>query len=105
MRLRRVLSAALSRCSGRWGRGYTWDARGQLASISDLTNTLASFTYDAMGRRASKLSGGLTSQYVREGDLMSSMTVGGSSTSFLPGAMDEYLMQRFRNQRGRRPRS
>ncbi|HEY3141700.1 MAG TPA: DUF6531 domain-containing protein, partial [Acidimicrobiales bacterium] len=44
---------------------YTWNARGQLSSISGPMN--ATFSYDPSGRRASKTVGGMTTSYLYDG--------------------------------------
>jgi hypothetical protein len=44
---------------------YTWDARNHLASISG--GVSAAFLYDAFGRRAEKVIGGTTTQFLYDG--------------------------------------
>ena len=44
-------------------RSYNWDAANQLASVSQGGSTIASFIYDALGRRVSSALGGSTREY------------------------------------------
>jgi RHS repeat-associated protein len=46
---------------------YEWDAANRLIAVRQGGNTLASFTYDGSGRRASKTAGGVTTSYIYEG--------------------------------------
>jgi RHS repeat-associated protein len=46
---------------------YEWDAENRLTAVKEGANTLASFTYDGKGRRATKTAGGVTTSYVYEG--------------------------------------
>ena len=46
---------------------YFWDAANRLVEVKQGTTTLAAFTYDGEGRRASKSAGGVTISYVYEG--------------------------------------
>jgi RHS repeat-associated protein len=43
---------------------YQWSERNRLASISNATNTVASFQYDALGRRVAKTVGGVTTGFL-----------------------------------------
>jgi RHS repeat-associated protein len=46
---------------------YEWDAANRLVAVKQGGNTLASFTYDGNGRRATKTAGGATLTYVYDG--------------------------------------
>ena len=46
---------------------YVWNARGQLAQIQQNGTTLASFSYDATGRRVAKTVAGVTTDYLYDG--------------------------------------
>jgi RHS repeat-associated protein len=46
---------------------YEWDAANRLTAVKQGGSTLASFTYDGNGRRATKAAGGSTTTYVYDG--------------------------------------
>jgi RHS repeat-associated protein len=46
---------------------YEWDAANRLVAVKQGGSTLASFTYDGNGRRATKTAGGTTTTYVYDG--------------------------------------
>jgi RHS repeat-associated protein len=46
---------------------YTWNSRNQLTGISDRSGTIASFTYDPLGRRADATLGSDTRSFVYDG--------------------------------------
>jgi RHS repeat-associated protein len=46
---------------------YEWDAANRLTAVKQGGSTLASFTYDGNGRRATKTAGGTTTTYVYDG--------------------------------------
>jgi RHS repeat-associated protein len=46
---------------------YEWDAENRLVAVKQGGSTLASFTYDGNGRRATKTAGGTTLTYVYDG--------------------------------------
>ena len=46
---------------------YEWDAENRLTAVKQGGNTVASFSYDGIGRRATKASGGVTTTYVYAG--------------------------------------
>lgn len=51
---------------------YTWDALNQLTSVQSLAQpatTLATFTYDSEGRRIKKVAGGVTTQWLYDGEM------------------------------------
>jgi RHS repeat-associated protein len=68
---------------------YTWNARDQLASMTDPGLT-ASFQYDASGKRTSKTVKGATTTYLYDGaDLVQEQTGGVPSANILVGWLDE----------------
>ncbi|WP_167551839.1 RHS repeat-associated core domain-containing protein, partial [Xanthomonas axonopodis] len=48
-------------------RSYTWDDRDRLSQISQSGTVIASYSYDALGRRTAKTEGGATTQYLYDG--------------------------------------
>jgi RHS repeat-associated protein len=46
---------------------YEWDGQNRLVRVLDNAGEIARFTYDALGRRAQKISGGITRTYVYGG--------------------------------------
>lgn len=80
---------------------YTWNTKNQLrqvqlfanATAGSLTRTLA-FTYDPLGRRASKADGGVTQKFVYDGDnLIGTLDAANNTTvaNVFSGAIDEPL--------------
>lgn len=68
---------------------YTWNARDQLASMTDPGLT-ASFQYDASGKRSSKTVNGATTTYLYDGaNLVQEQTGGVPSANILVGGLDE----------------
>jgi RHS repeat-associated protein len=53
--------------SGDGTKTYEWDAENRLLAVKQGGNPLASFTYDADGRRSTKTAGGVTTTYVYDG--------------------------------------
>ena len=53
--------------TGQDGLTYSYNARNQLASVSDSQSTLESFAYDGLGRRAEKVLSGSTTKFVYDG--------------------------------------
>lgn len=49
------------------GRQFTWDGLGRLTSVSNAGTTLATFSYDALGRRIRKSASGTAEWYAHEG--------------------------------------
>jgi RHS repeat-associated protein len=47
---------------------YEWDAENRLTAVKQGGNMLASFTYDGLGRRSTKTTGGITAAYVYDSD-------------------------------------
>ena len=64
---------------------YTWNARNQLVGLSGATS--ASFTYDGVERRRSKIVGGTTTQFLYDDlNLLQELASGGTPTAnLLPG--------------------
>src|SRR6266542_3606979 len=48
-------------------RTFEWDAENRLTAVKQGGTTLASFSYDGKGRRAQKITGGVTHTYVYDG--------------------------------------
>ncbi|WP_311239035.1 MULTISPECIES: RHS repeat-associated core domain-containing protein [unclassified Xanthomonas] len=46
---------------------YVWDDRDRLSQIQQSGTTIASFSYDALGRRTAKTEGGTSTQYLYDG--------------------------------------
>lgn len=73
-------------------RGYSWNARGQLVSVSG--PGAASFAYDALGRRVGVTSGGQTTQLSYDGSTAIQERTGAATTDYLVGlGMDAVLSQ------------
>jgi RHS repeat-associated protein len=66
-------------------RTYNWDARNQLTSILQGTTTIASFAYDAEGRRVGKTESGQTTSYLYSGANATQETVGTTINPILVG--------------------
>lgn len=72
---------------------YTWDARGQLSSISG--GSSAGFGYDPFGRRVAKTLGGTTTGLFYDGENVVQESVGGSVTAnLLTGLEPDELFSR-----------
>jgi RHS repeat-associated protein len=70
---------------------YTWNARGQLTAISG-PGLAASFSYDAVGRRASKTINGSTTAYLYDGaNIAQEITSGSASADLLTGGADRFF--------------
>ena len=72
-------------------RSYTWDARNQLASLTGPVN--ASFGYDPLGRRRSKVVGATMTEFLYDGaNLVQEMMSGMPTANLLTGlSVDEYF--------------
>ncbi|RUL77760.1 RHS repeat protein [Dyella choica] len=69
---------------------YTWDARNQLAQVSQNGTVQLSFSYDAMGRRISKSVQGVATQFLYDGSNIVQETQGNTINPILAGlAADE----------------
>lgn len=65
---------------------YTWNARNQLAQISQGSNVQLSFSYDALGRRVAKTVGsGAPTQYLYDGENVVQETQGNAVNPVLNG--------------------
>lgn len=64
---------------------YTWNARNQLAQISQGGSAQLSFSYDAMGRRISKTVQGVATQFLYDGNNAVQETQGSASNPILVG--------------------
>jgi RHS repeat-associated protein len=65
---------------------YTWDARNRLTSISG--GTTANFQYDPLGRRISKTIGGVTSQFLYDGNDIAQEIQGSAVTASYLRSLD-----------------
>ena len=75
---------------------YVWDARNRLKQIRQGATVLASFEYDAMGRRTRKTVGTAVTQYLYDGaNAVQELTVANTvSANVLGGlAMDQWLLR------------
>jgi RHS repeat-associated protein len=72
-------------------RGYTWDARNQLASVTGPVS--ASFGYDGLGRRRSKTIGATTISFLYDGlNPVQELSGGSPTANLLTGlGIDEYF--------------
>jgi RHS repeat-associated protein len=85
------------------GRAYVWNARDQLVQINDSNgNAVATFTYDALGRRQTKSVNGISSGFVYDGlnviQELNDETGNNSSAAnvraiYLTGGIDETFTQ------------
>jgi YD repeat-containing protein len=74
---------------------FEWDALDRLVAVKQGAATLASFTYDGLGRRAQKLAGGLTRTYLHEGmDILEERLSTGATTRFFHGPGVDQLFAR-----------
>jgi len=64
---------------------YTWNARNQLAQISQGGSTQLSFSYDALGRRISKTVQGIATQFLYDGNNAAQETQGSTVNPVLVG--------------------
>ena len=64
---------------------YTWNARNQLTQITQGSTVLASFGYDALGRRATKTLNGVTTALLYDGQNAVQETQGSSINPILTG--------------------
>ncbi|EQD42827.1 rhs family protein, partial [mine drainage metagenome] len=69
---------------------YVWNARNQLATVKQGSTTIASFSYDPLGRRVGTDFNGNAASYLYDGLNAVQETHGGTATSILTGlAVDE----------------
>jgi len=65
---------------------YTWNERDELVSLRNKsTGAVASFSYDALGRRISKTIGGVTTSFVYSGSQVIEETTNGVTRRYLVG--------------------
>ena len=77
---------------------YQWNERNQLTGLSAGATSLASFSYDSLGRRSAKTVAGATTGFVYDGDTFVQELLGASSNSavkaqLLTGGIDETLLR------------
>lgn len=70
---------------GDGARTYVWNARNQLIEITQGGSTIASFAYDATGRRISRAESGQTTTYLYDGLDAVQETRGGTANAILTG--------------------
>jgi RHS repeat-associated protein len=71
---------------------YSWDANNRLKSITQNGTPIASFAYDAIGRRVQKVAAGLTTTFLYAGPNILQQTTGGTVQKFVHGpGIDEPL--------------
>ncbi|WP_302179662.1 RHS repeat-associated core domain-containing protein, partial [Xanthomonas fragariae] len=66
-------------------RSYIWDDRDRLSKIQQSGTTIASFSYDALGRRTVKTEGGTSTQYLYDGQDPVQETQGSTVNPILTG--------------------
>lgn len=74
---------------------YGWDARGRLATVTLPTGQLVIYSYDALGRRKSRTTDGVTTSFLYDGqDIVRDLTSSGSAVDYLNGlGIDQKLRQ------------
>jgi RHS repeat-associated protein len=78
---------------------YVWDAENRLKWVCNTTpctqgGAVASFLYDALGRRVEKVAGGVTTTYSYDGEAILRQIAGSSTLNFVHGPrIDEPLAQ------------
>ncbi|WP_212908495.1 RHS repeat-associated core domain-containing protein [Streptomyces sp. TS71-3] len=78
-------------------RSYTWNARGQLTGLTGAagssTGPSGSFSYDPLGRRASKTTGDTTGKYLTDGGnpLAEQNATGDTTATTAMGGLDDFL--------------
>lgn len=77
---------------------YQWNERNQLTGLSAGATSLASFSYDSLGRRSAKTVAGATTGFVYDGDTFVQELLGASSNSavkaqLLTGGIDETFLR------------
>lgn len=71
---------------------FQWDARNRLVSIEESGIVVASFSYDALGRRTGKTVGANSTTYLLDGQSILRASEGARSTTFIDGPLlDEHL--------------
>ena len=72
---------------------YTWNARNQLSTVRQVSNgaTLATYGYDATGRRYSKVVNGISTSFVFKGLNPTQEISGAVQTNLLTGGIDEFF--------------
>jgi YD repeat-containing protein len=70
---------------------YQWNERNELTGLSAGATSLASFSYDSLGRRSAKTVAGATTGFVYDGDTFVQELLGASSNSVSvsPSHLDE----------------
>nr|MDT0662605.1 RHS repeat-associated core domain-containing protein [Micromonospora sp. DSM 115978] len=77
--------------TGDGATAYTWNARGQLASLSR-TGTSASFTYDGLGRRTGRTVNGSLTRYLYDGqNAVQELNGSGPTANMITGGTDVHF--------------
>ena len=66
-------------------RTYVWNTRGQLTQVKQGSTVIASYAYDAIGRRSSRTEGGATTSYLYDGLNPVQETIGSTINPILTG--------------------
>lgn len=79
-------------------QAYQWNERNQLKGITTGATSMASFQYDAHGRRSGKTVGGATTGFVYDGDnfvqeLLGTSNTAGIRAQLLTGGIDETFLR------------
>ena len=72
---------------------FEWDAENRLTAVKQGTTTLASFAYDARGRRYQKVANGVTHTYVHDGSAVAEerLSSGGTTRHFDGFGIDQHV--------------
>jgi RHS repeat-associated protein len=85
-----------SKTDAQGATNYEWDTRGRLTRVTLPSNQIVNYSYDAFGRRTSSSAGGLTTNFMYDGqDVVLDSGSDGSLTDYINGPhVDEKLMQK-----------
>jgi len=84
-----------SRTEGGLTTNYDWDALDHLVAIRQGSSLVASYSYDALRRRSTKTTGGVTISYIYDmGEIAEARLSSGGATSYWHGFEDEHLARR-----------
>jgi RHS repeat-associated protein len=71
---------------------YAWDAENRLKRVTQNGTTIATFAYDAIGRRVQKVAGGTTTSFLYDGSTILQQTSAGTPLTFVQSlGIDEPL--------------
>src|SRR5699024_5797884 len=88
-----LIYAAHGNLNGDGTRQYFWNARDQLVQIKDNAGAvIAAFTYDALGRRQTKMVDGVATGYVYDGlNIVQELAGTASANNDLPSVRASYI--------------